>query len=656
MPMKPKSPRFALWMTLLTTIATLGCLMPQQRRPAQPPVEASTIERAAEPSKTSMTVPFVWFSGQGEGARGGSSPMTIRVEPNPSGQVAVGVIEELSGGAGSMWRSSAWIAAFSATQALGKRLGDYEFIIKSSAIVDGPSASMLMTVAMMALMRGESLLPGSTMTGTINPDGTCGPVGGIVQKMEGAKAAGLKRFAYPVGLRHHKDPRTGKLVDLEEHGRRLGLKVREVNDLFDAYAFLTGVELSHHEPATERQMEPSVEHVARMKQRNELMFKELVLVGKSVLATLRSQPAQVSSHLHKSFAQPGLDKLELAERWQQRGDYQASYYHLVTSWVWFQVVEKQLPLWRYLLSPDGELIKHYFDELDEAKVAVSALDKRLERADGRRTLGGWINATHALSSSISAHALLSFGEHYNSNARAQLEQVKLLPQEEQNVALVKLLMPASVFFAGAQAMAYAGVFALMVGGEQGDGEPSLTQLKKMTVAYRSAAVANVAYLDSLMVEPMAKRAGISLELGRDHFANQEIGYAMATRAAKLAVGAPMEQDRELMLAIAAAANAYMRSSSLVYKYYSLQAQRDAKGELVVAHRKALTTHLDLARARAKEAAGHILAKQGFIPDAAKAEYSLGVALRDGDDEDKLIALESFWMATFWSELALAISP
>ena len=131
---------------------------------------------------------------------------------------------------------------------------------------------------------------------------------------------------------------------------------------------------------------------------------------------------------------------------------------------------------------------------------------------------------------------------------------------------------------------------------------------------------------------------------------------MATRSTQLAISAPMEQERELMLASAAAVSGYMRSSSLVYKYYSLQAQRDAKGQLVVAHRKALTTHLDLARARSKEAAGRILATQGFIPEAAKAEYSLAMALRDGSDEDKLVALESFWLATFWSELALAISP
>jgi hypothetical protein len=31
-----------------------------------------------------------------------------------------------------------------------------------------------------------------------------------------------------------------------------------------------------------------------------------------------------------------------------------------------------------------------------------------------------------------------------------------------------------------------------------------------------------------------------------------------------------------------------------------------------------------------------------------------MALRDGGDEDKLMALESFWRATFWSELAVAL--
>lgn len=661
--LKPKNHRFAVWITLLTTFATLGCLMPQ-RRPTSTPQESSisapTTQQihasAARTGRSSMTVPFVWFSGQGEHAKGGSSPMTIRVEPNESGQVAVGVIEELSGGAGSMWRASAWIAAFSATQALGKRLGDYEFIIKSSAIVDGPSASMLMTVSMMALMRGESLLPGSTMTGTINPDGTCGPVGGIVQKMEGAKAAGLKRFAYPVGLRHHKDQRTGKLVDLEAHARSLGLQVREVNDLFDAYTFLTGVELPRHTPATERQMEPSVEHIARMKQRNELMYKELGTLGKGLLAELKAQPAQVSDRLYKSFVQYGLNHLEYAKGWAKRGEQQASYYHLALSLFNFEVVAKQLPLWRYLISGDMAHIDDYWRQISKANHATIELDKTISATSQTRTLGGWINTTHAVTTSISSYSFAAAGAQHHNNIKKSLMLLDQLPAEQQRPELVQLLIPASIFYSGAQATAYAGRLTLNMGSEQGRVAPSIAQLKSMTDAYRSASVANMAYLDSLTVEPMAKQEGISLSLGQERFAQRELGYALARRSTLLATSAPTKTERELMLAIAAAANGYMRSSSLIYKYYSLQAQRDAKGQLVVAHRKAPTTHLDLARARSKEAAGRILATQGFIPEAAKAEYSLAMALRDGSDEDKLVALESFWLATFWSELALAISP
>ena len=40
-----------------------------------------------------------------------------------------------------------------------------------------------------------------TMTGTINPDGTVGPVGGIPEKIAGTAKAGYKRILIPAGQR-----------------------------------------------------------------------------------------------------------------------------------------------------------------------------------------------------------------------------------------------------------------------------------------------------------------------------------------------------------------------------------------------------------------------------------------------------------------------
>ena len=110
-----------------------------------------------------------------------------------------------------------------------------------------------------------------------------------------------------------------------------------------------------------------------------------------------------------------------------------------------------------------------------------------------------------------------------------------------------------------------------------------------------------------------------------------------------------------MLALAAAVDAYTLSSALIYKYYSLRAKRNKDGKLEFENRRGLLSHLDLARQRALEAAGACSRNLGFIPEATKIEYSYALAMRDGDDEDKLEALQGFWLAAFWSKLAIAIA-
>ena len=127
-------------------------------------------------------------------------------------------------------------------------LVDYDFNVHVGGLTDGPSAGMLTTVSMIALMRGATPRADTTMTGTINPDGTAGPVTGIVQKMQGAREAGLKRFGFPIGTRTHKDLKTGETVDLLTVAQKLGLEARELSDLYEAYSFMTTDKLPRVEP------------------------------------------------------------------------------------------------------------------------------------------------------------------------------------------------------------------------------------------------------------------------------------------------------------------------------------------------------------------------------------------------------------------------
>ena len=65
--------------------------------------------------------------------------------------------------------------------------------------VDGPSAGMAMTVLLVLEIQGKPINDQILLTGTIQPDGTIGPVGGVPQKAEAAGKHGAKIFIVPKG-------------------------------------------------------------------------------------------------------------------------------------------------------------------------------------------------------------------------------------------------------------------------------------------------------------------------------------------------------------------------------------------------------------------------------------------------------------------------
>jgi hypothetical protein len=146
-----------------------------------------------------------------------------------------------------MWRSAAWMAALVATTLLDQDLGRHRISFDLGGRVDGPSAGALTTSGLLALLGNEGpLLTDATMTGTVNPDGTVGPVGGIPLKVAGVPEAGFTRFGIPLGQRQDVDPCTGEIVDVIELGKSLGVEVREIGDVRQAFAFLAGHVLPLH--------------------------------------------------------------------------------------------------------------------------------------------------------------------------------------------------------------------------------------------------------------------------------------------------------------------------------------------------------------------------------------------------------------------------
>ncbi|WP_297534964.1 S16 family serine protease [Thermococcus sp.] len=163
-------------------------------------------------------------------------------------------------------QASARLAAQVAGRVLGVNMSHYDVFIQvraNTSIIGGPSAGGTMTVGIIAALEGWKINPNVMMTGMINPDGTIGPVGGILEKASAAHEAGAKIFLIPEGQRIQYVQETQKKeiggvieiktetkpVDVVKYAEeRWGLKVIEVKDIYQAVYYFTGHRIPRPKP------------------------------------------------------------------------------------------------------------------------------------------------------------------------------------------------------------------------------------------------------------------------------------------------------------------------------------------------------------------------------------------------------------------------
>lgn len=602
-------------------------------------------------------VKAVWFKGPiGPQASGGTSPTSVRISPNDKGRASVGTTEQFAGGAGNQWKTATWLAAFSASQLTGRNLTDHEFLVGTGGHIDGPSAGMLMTATMISLLRGKTPRADTTMTGTINPDGSAGPVGGIVQKMEGASKDGIKRFGFPMGARNHQDLRTGRSVDLIETGKEFGLEVREIHDVFEAYEFLTDDKLERPSALAESEMDIDSETSARLRSKSEKWRARLdsEIANISVFARDLGEARQRLS-AYANLADEFFKKAKALES----SDYLAAAFESYVLAAVFAGITKDAA--RFLQAE----AKQDFDARvaqvrasASVKGQLSATINEAEALAKRKTGGGQINTLRAYQSAVIADAYTSLADGAVETVDMLLDKKKkgTLKQDEEQ-QLPNLMFQAICYYSIAKTMLDVAEDQKDFGGEEGQAAPIAPEsIGNFAAAYGSAAGAVLQYLESLTLEDAAREAGVDKATAQQRFAANDDDYLIALRAVRLAEGITGTKNENNLLRLAAGSMAFLRGASLVNKYYSLGGVKDEQGTLTLTNRKALSAQLDLGRQLAREAAAKAKKAAGYVPIAARIAYQLGVAKREGDDDEKLEALQSFWESAFWSELAATATP
>lgn len=83
----------------------------------------------------------------------------------------------------------------------GINLEEYDLIYTITAnasVIEGPSAGAALTIATIAALENRTVNESVMMTGTINHDGSIGPVGEILNKAMAAKSIGAEMFIVPL--------------------------------------------------------------------------------------------------------------------------------------------------------------------------------------------------------------------------------------------------------------------------------------------------------------------------------------------------------------------------------------------------------------------------------------------------------------------------
>jgi predicted S18 family serine protease len=607
---------------------------------------ASFAQETAPAAGGSRIMEALWYR-EGEPGKPrvfGVTQIRATAAPNPEREVRVGVFEEYAGATGAQWRSSIWVASFIGSLLLGRDLTQHRFDISAGGYIDGPSAGALMAVGFIAAMTGDGILPEATMTGALAPDGTVGPVGGIPEKIEAAKAVGKKVVGIPAGQAVSAGA-DGKAVDVVELGRGYGIEVREVADVYDAYQLLTGKALPRPTPVGPPKMAVPAALAAKLKERAQAMLQQ---AAKDIQLASQSNAPGVARAVTRAKRE-----LRAVRHYLQRGDKSAAYLRAI------RAVSMAKAATRVASLSGEEKFQQSAGSLDDTEAEIQKVEKALD----------------AIQKDARTKPLLLFAA-FGTVARARgfLELARavlassIAATRAKGIRALQAIQRKGQGFLPALYLSYADVsvdFArdVLKGGGELDTPLKLDEaaLARAARGYVSAASGNMEYIDALLLSEIAQERKVPLDVIRNNFGRNERAYLLAAQLSQMAIekateaGAPTVASS--LMRLESAAHSYVESASIITKYYSLDAGVPAENQRaeVVRLVRALAALLKRAELGAREAAAIAEQRLGVIPPHAQFYYRAAVQeLAYGTPRAKLRALRDFWRSSVASRAAAMV--
>jgi hypothetical protein len=612
---------------------------------------------------------------------GGTSPFTVRVSASAGNDAAVGFIEHVIGSAGDAWKSSAWIAALAASNASNDLLTDHEFLLKVRGFIDGPSAGMVMAATMLALIRAEaSIRPGVTISGTVNPDGTIGPVSGIEYKLDGAARVGIKELGYPMIT---EGDEAQFVREMEKLGAAKGIKMVPIADIYQAYDLLTGRTLGRPKEIDPAEMAPSPARNAWLNTATTSLLEEAATRLGSCEQRYSAMTSKLSARDKQDYAEDRAltqQYITQSEAAAKAGTFMLAHSQATLAEQSARVSEKKLEWQQSFLRRDAKALSAMY------VAQYAAVEERLTT-----TLAA-LRAT--LTSPTVAGRMASFNNYLQYwSARAQFlaarstrEDIKRRQQILEQARAGKFKMSSAeqtkaTDELGAVMLAATLRLALLEGriraisgfmGVHFDDStlaaPDQTTLnQRLAAAYGPAAAAGLAYFETTVLGASRGDDTSTAEIRNSILATDQ-AFSACSMAAEFAVqhlddrDQPDDSPEAVMDRLACGVVAYLSMAGLMNKYYNLAEYRPSGGSsrpastVSIKHGETVARMIKSSRQRVLEEASRVMSQLKFIPDAVKMSFNLGESKQnDGSDTGKLDALISYWRAHFLCKMAQMVA-
>jgi uncharacterized protein len=584
---------------------------------------------AAAGNEKSVKVDAMFFRG-GDPPSGGSNSATIRMRTGGS-EFRVGFTEDEVAGTGDQWRAAGWSAATVATLITGSPLTGVEITYDVEGIIDGPSAGALLTGGVLSLLRGDKIKKNVIMTGTINPDGTVGPVGGIPYKIQGAIDKKKTVMLIPDGQRNSLDF-DGNLIDMVDLGNESGIDVVEVADIYEAYEQFTGKELPRLSAGGDTELSPKA-------------YDQLENLTQGWLAEADSS-ANSFSALDPTFQEAvsqyillASEAYDAANAFSAEGVQAGAYNKALEAAAFANAASKVGSAVQIYFTQGAEA---FFAQINSSAAITGKIEaffdslrnyrpKTLSEASG--LIGAYGSAIDALSLSDYAGNLLAAGD----QAATAEEAITLYI-----VGAVLLEIAGTSVDAAKELQNFSSNLA-------GPKITDATKVSDIAKFFRRAAEANLEAFDTVIIQSEATAAGASEDQVRNFFADNDTGYLLALSGSNVIseeLGDLIGNAKSGAYAnLGGAVALYSRSAVLIEKYYALGAEfADGTLEVVgLQHEGALTTALELADAQAAGVIS-VLRDKKTDPALIVGAFEIATADREGTVLDKLDALSGFYEA------------